>query len=445
MRGEIAKLCLAVIARSISDEAIHSYFVLRHGLLRGACHLCASAIALVGGAHSRDPLARNDGLNAIILIRSAMPDDDHSPISASDAKRLFADWKAAPAIVLAVSGGPDSIALMWLAARWRRSLARGPRLVAVSVDHGLRKEAAREARDVKRLARALGVEHRTMRWRGTKPKTGLPAAARIARYELLARAARACGATHVLTAHTRDDQAETLLMRLLRGSGIAGLSAMARQSERDGFLLARPLLHLPKARLIATLSRAKIDFADDPTNRDTNFTRPRIRALLPALAAEGGDVRALARLASRLARANAAVEILADGAERYLALKGGHAGLPGFGAKTFDAKASDAKTFGAKTFDAKTFDATAFAALPEEIRLRLLKRAIDRYGHEGPAELGKVEALLASLDQAVAESTTGRRQRGGQASFKQTLAGALVGLARGRIRIEPAPIRRRAD
>src|ERR1019366_7580827 len=78
-----------------------------------------------------------------------MVTDDHSPISASDAKRLFADWKAAPAIVLAVSGGPDSIALMWLAARWRESLAHGPRLVAVTVDHGLRSEASREARDVK--------------------------------------------------------------------------------------------------------------------------------------------------------------------------------------------------------------------------------------------------------------------------------------------------------
>ena len=83
-----------------------------------------------------------------------MPDDDHSAISAQDAKRLFADWKAAPAIVLAVSGGPDSIALMWLAARWRRALARGPRLLAVTVDHGLRAEAAAEARDVKRLARS---------------------------------------------------------------------------------------------------------------------------------------------------------------------------------------------------------------------------------------------------------------------------------------------------
>src|ERR1700742_5189510 len=111
-----------------------------------------------------------------------MPDDDHSAISVQAAKDLFADWKAAPAIVLAVSGGPDSIALMWLAARWRRTLARGPRLIAVTVGHGLRSEAAREARDVKRLARSLDLPHRTMRWTGPKPKTGVPAAARTARY-----------------------------------------------------------------------------------------------------------------------------------------------------------------------------------------------------------------------------------------------------------------------
>src|SRR5579863_951311 len=125
--------------------------------------------------------------------------DDNSAISASDAKRLFADWKDAPAIVLAVSGGPDSIALMWLAARWRRALTRGPRLIAVTVDHGLRADAAREARGVKRLARTLDLPHRTMRWTGAKPKTGLPAAARNARYRLLAQAARASGASHILT------------------------------------------------------------------------------------------------------------------------------------------------------------------------------------------------------------------------------------------------------
>ncbi len=334
-----------------------------------------------------------------------MLDDDHSPISAQHAKRLF-------------------------------TLARGPRLIAVTVDHGLRAEAKREARDVKRLAQALDLPHRTMRWTGAKPKTGLPAAARAARYRLLARAARASGATHILTAHTRDDQAETLLMRLLRGSGIAGLGAMARQSERDGVLLARPFLHVSKSQLIATLKKAKLGFADDPTNRDPSFTRPRLRTLMPVLAAEGGDTRNLARLASRLARANAAVEVLADGAERYLALRNRDAARSGLGAKAFDAK----------IFDAKIFDAKAFAAMPEEIRLRLLKRAIDRFGHEGPAELGKVEALLEVVDRAVAESRRGLLPSPSQSRLKQTLAGALVSLTDGRIRVEPAPPRRsRAD
>src|SRR6266478_336639 len=250
-----------------------------------------------------------------------MADDDDSPISAQHAKGLFADWKGVPAIILAVSGGPDSIALMWLAARWRRALARGPRLIAATVDHGLRPEAAREAREVKRLARELDLPHRTVRWTGAKPKTGVPAAARAARYRLLAQAAKASGATHILTAHTRDDQAETLLMRMLRGSGIAGLAAMARQSEREGVWLARPLLDVPKSQLVATLNKAKIAFADDPTNRDTSYTRPRLRALMPVLAEEGGDVRNLARLAARLARANAALEVLVDGAERSLSLR----------------------------------------------------------------------------------------------------------------------------
>jgi tRNA(Ile)-lysidine synthase len=361
---------------------------------------------------------------------NAMPNDDNSPISAQEAKRLFADWRGVPAIVLAVSGGPDSIALMWLAARWRRALARGPRLIAVTVDHGLRPEAAAEAREVKRLARSLDLPHRTLRWTGAKPRTGLPAAARTARYRLLAQAARASGATHILTAHTRDDQAETLLMRMLRGSGIAGLAAMARESERDGLLLARPFLDISKSQLIATLKKAKVGFAEDPTNRDLNFARPRIRAVMPVFAAEGGDTRNLVRLASRLARANAAVEVLVDGAERYLALRDRKALHSGFNAKPFDAERVDAKAI---AFDAKTF-----AAMPDEIRLRLLLRAIDRVGHEGPAELGKVETLLSALDRATAVKNAGRRPRS-----KQTLAGALVSLIDGRIRIEPAPPRRR--
>lgn len=358
-----------------------------------------------------------------------MSDDDNSPISAREAKRFFADLKSAPALVLAVSGGPDSVALMWLAARWQRGLARGPRLTAVTIDHGLRPEAAREAREVKRLAAGLGLSHRTLRWRGAKPKTGLPAAAREARYRLLAQAARAVGASHVLTAHTRDDQAETLLMRLVRGSGLAGLAAMARLTERGGVVLARPLLDVPKSQLIATLKRAKIGFADDPTNRDTGFTRPRLRALLPQLAAEGGDARTLVRLAGRLARANAAVEVMVDGAERFLQLRA----------------RGDAPQAGGRSFEA-----SSFAVLPEEVRLRLLLRALNAFGHEGPAELGKVETLMAALDQAIAAGgvaagrmAAGRAAANGRPVLKQTLAGALISLAGGRIHIAPAPARRR--
>src|SRR5579871_1971350 len=353
-----------------------------------------------------------------------MPEDDKSPISAREAKSLFADWKKAQALVLAVSGGPDSVALMWLAARWRNALSRGPRLVVVTVDHGLRREAAHEARDVKRLARRLGLTHRTVRWTGAKPKSGIPAAARAARYRLLASAARSSGASHVLTAHTRDDQAETLLMRLLRGSGIGGLAAMARQTEREGVLIARPFLTISKTRLIATLDKANIGYADDPTNRDVSLTRPRIREVIEKLSPEGGDTRNLARLASRLARANAAIEILADGAARYLALKGQTIGSP--------RPAAIAPRH-------QIFEAAAFASLPEEIRLRLLLRAIDRIGHEGPAELGKVEALLAALDRVLQNATSKR-----QARLKQTLAGAIVSLSGGRITVEPAPPRRRS-
>jgi tRNA(Ile)-lysidine synthase len=351
-----------------------------------------------------------------------MPEDDKSPISVRQAKSLFADWKHAQALVLAVSGGPDSVALMWLAARWRNALSRGPRLLAVTVDHGLRLEAAREARDVKRLARTLGVAHRTVRWTGVKPKTGIPAAARAARYQLLSGAARSSGASHILTAHTRDDQAETLLMRLLRGSGIGGLAAMARESEREGVFIARPFLNISKSQLIATLEKAGIGFADDPTNRDASFTRPRIRKVIEGLAAEGGDARNLARLASRLARANAAIEVLVDGAARYLALKDA-------------AAASQPQTL----YRSKgvSFDAASFATLAEEIRLRLLLRAIERFGHEGPAELGKVEALLAAFDHPLRKAGKGRQVR-----LKQTLAGAVISLVRGRIVVEPAAPRR---
>lgn len=338
------------------------------------------------------------------------------PVSVVEARELFAEFKSLPAMVLAVSGGPDSVALLYLAVRWRRALKSGPALIAATVDHGLRAESAREAREVKRLASMLGVAHRTLKWQGAKPKAGIPAAARQARYELLAKAARKAGASVIVTAHTQDDQAETFLMRLSRSSGIAGLAAMARHTEREGVTLLRPLLDIPKDRLIATLEKAKIDFAIDPSNRDTSFTRPRLRALMPALAMEGADARSLVRLAARLSRANAALDLMADGAERYL--------------WRLDLR---------KGTNPAGFDLAAFLGLSGEIRVRLLMRELNRIGHEGPAELGKTEALIEALDRATGEAPRGTFKRG---AFRQSLAGAVVSVRRGRLFVEPAPARR---
>ena len=243
--------------------------------------------------------------------------DDAAPVSAAEAKTLFDPLASATALVLAVSGGPDSTALLLMAARWRQARKTGPRLLAVTIDHGLRRESAGEARAVARLAHALGVPHRILRWTGKKPATGLQQNARDARYRLLAKAAARAKAGAIVTAHTLDDQAETVLIRMSRGSGLGGLGAMAREAPLPvggEAVLVRPLLEIPKARLIATLRRARIAFADDPSNRDPRFTRARLREVMCALAREGLDARRLSLLARRLRRAEAAIETAVDGA-----------------------------------------------------------------------------------------------------------------------------------
>jgi tRNA(Ile)-lysidine synthase len=341
-------------------------------------------------------------------VSAAEVADAARPLSAAETKALFSDLASAPALVLAVSGGPDSTALLFLAARWRKARNRGPKLLAVTVDHGLRKEAAVEALEVARLAKKLGVPHRTLRWSGVKPKSGLQEKARATRYRLLAEAAAKAGASHVLTAHTIDDQAETVLMRLLRGSGPAGLAGMARATRRGELTLTRPFLDIPKARLIATLRHAKITFADDPSNLDPRFTRVRMRGLMPALAEEGLGAKRLALLARRLRRAEAALEAAVDRAAELA--RGGWAA-------------------GAKI----EMESRHFAALPAEVALRLLGRAVTIAGNEGPVELAKLEALQGAMK--------AKKPSGGR--FRRTLAGAMVTLTPEMLTIERAPARRR--
>lgn len=174
--------------------------------------------------------------------------------AAPDAGALFAPLADARGLLLAVSGGPDSMALLALADEWRRD-HDAPVFVA-TVEHGLRPGSRAEAHAVAAACAARGLPHALLEWQGDKPATGLPAAARAARYDLLARHALEIGADTLVTAHHADDQAETVLMRLTRGSGPAGLAGMAALAPLPGFesaglRLARPLLGAPKADLVA--------------------------------------------------------------------------------------------------------------------------------------------------------------------------------------------------
>lgn len=215
----------------------------------------------------------------------------------------FAPFEPAPVLAVAVSGGADSLCLALLADRWAR--ARSGRIETVTVDHGLRPESAAEARQVGRWLKACGIEHRILRWQGDKPRSDLAAQARAARYRLLEGWAAGRGILHLLLAHHLDDQAETILLRLARGSGVDGLAAMAAVAELGGLRLLRPLLDVPKAALVARLRQDGQPWVEDPGNRAGLSARSRLRL---ALEAEGASPRRLAETAARMARARQALD-----------------------------------------------------------------------------------------------------------------------------------------
>ena len=211
-----------------------------------------------------------------------------------------------PAVAVAVSGGPDSLALALLAAPW--AAARGGSLTAVIVDHGLREGSAAAAdRAVEWLA-ARGIAGVRLRWRGPRPKTGVQAAARTARYRLLGDWCAANGVLHLLTGHQQDDQAETLLLRLAAGSGVDGLAAMPRVQETRWGRIIRPLLGVKRARLRATLDALGQGWIEDPANSDPAFARARLRRSAAALAREGMTAGRLAATAERIAQAREVLE-----------------------------------------------------------------------------------------------------------------------------------------
>ena len=292
-----------------------------------------------------------------------------SPPVAADDQRLsgFAPFLNSEVLVLAVSGGPDSMALVHLARAMAALSPTRPRLIAATVDHGLRPESRAEAEMVAGWCASLRIPHRLLVWEGAKPKTRLQERARDARYALLAACARAEGAPAVLTAHHADDQAETVLFRLLRGSGPAGLAGMAAASTRNGITIGRPLLHLRKADLVAVCRSAAQPFVEDPSNRDPRFARTRVRRLMQLLEAEGLDAAGLDRLARRAARAEAALDAATDDLRKVVV---------------------------------EQCHVRALAAAPAEIALRWLMREVSARTGRVP-RLDRAEALALRLQTAV--------------------------------------------
>ncbi|MGQ0742374.1 MAG: tRNA lysidine(34) synthetase TilS [Alphaproteobacteria bacterium] len=224
-------------------------------------------------------------------------------------------WTGKGPASLAVSGGGDSLALMHLYGEWARE--RGAELPAVLiVDHGLRAQSSREAERTARWARRAGFEAHVLSWRGKKPHADVEAAARNARLRLIGEWCRAQGAKTVFLAHTEDDQAETFLLRLARGSGVDGLAAMQACSRYPlaGFDIEvlRPLLGMARSELREFLAERSQPWLEDPMNMDPRFARARLRAVMPAFRSAGLTSSRVAGAARHLGRAREALEAAAN-------------------------------------------------------------------------------------------------------------------------------------
>ncbi|MFP3945188.1 MAG: tRNA lysidine(34) synthetase TilS [Alphaproteobacteria bacterium] len=292
-----------------------------------------------------------------------------------------------PPVALAVSGGGDSMALARLFAEAAPGLDLSPEEIhAVTVDHGLRPEAAREAETVGEWMRTLGFSHDILVWRSAAPGPNLQAAARHARYGLLVHWCARRGVRTLLTAHTADDQAETVLMRLARGSGVDGLSGMApvRVMEAvDGtrVRLLRPLLDVPRADLRACLEARGVTWFDDPSNENPAFGRVRARHALALLQPLGLSRERLVKTAAQMARARAALEEAVDAAERQSVT----AHPAGF----------------------RWLDPSVFARVPGEVALRLLARVLMSVsGASYRPRLERLERALAALKGGLARART---------------------------------------
>lgn len=339
---------------------------------------------------------------------------DRTPLTPEETLALFRAALGSDecnGILLAVSGGPDSIAMMGLAAAAAAFL---PPIAVATVDHGLREASKDEAAFVAEFAAELGLKHKTLVWQDGPCGRISQETAREGRYALLTARARAIDATHLVTAHTLDDQAETVLMRMAAGTGVGGLGAMRPNVARGHLRHIRPFLEIPKARLIATCTKMNWHYARDPSNSDPRFTRSRFRALMPILAGEGLTPERLGTLAARARRAEDALDQVAK------------------------RNVESAVLLRARDGGAIRLKAEGFYAEPFDLALRMLRRAMLAIEapevQEAQISLSKLERLLKNLRIAIHD----------QRPFRQTLAHAVIAHSGGCIEVRAAPPRRAA-
>ena len=260
-----------------------------------------------------------------------------------------AEWPGA----VAVSGGADSLALLLLLVDWAANKEMPPPVV-LTVDHGLQSDSKRVAEAVARRARALHLRAYVLRWTGRKPSADIESAARDARYRLMGNWCRRHRINCLYVAHSLDDQAETFLLRLMRGSGVDGLSAMTAVApfpiaNFEGLRLARPVLSVPRSTLRSFLDARGENWFDDDMNADPRFARARLRKTWPVLEEMGFSTDRIAAAARHLGRARAALDqATAELLERACRKGGGQVFL----------------------------DGRAIAEAPEEIALRALARVL---------------------------------------------------------------------
>lgn len=205
---------------------------------------------------------------------------------------LFSGHAGLSRVAVAVSGGSDSMALLVLAADWAK--VASVELVALTVDHGLRTASAGEAQQVSKWSQTLLIPHYTLKWEGEKPASGIQAAARTARYDLMAAWCREQGFDVILTAHTMEDQAETVAMRAKRTASPRSLSGIWPEMNWQGVRVVRPLLSARREDLRQLLRQRGQPWIDDPSNEDERFERVRHRKAML-----GSEVAGLAGMAGR--------------------------------------------------------------------------------------------------------------------------------------------------